>query len=229
MYEVSRTIMAQYANAPRLCGLIDRMNTAIDPQIIFDRFYDEVWNINTAKGYGLDIWGRIVGLSRMMPVITNLYFGFAEETILFIRPFNQAPFYNGEVNGDGYVTLSDKLYRSLILAKAFSNICSATISDMNRILRFLFGVQTDDYGEPQWTEERQCWVTDNFDMSLTINFTWSPTAFEASILINSEIFPRPAGVLFKYKIIPNYSKLKFFGFSEAKEPRYSPFDVESFF
>jgi hypothetical protein len=58
------TVISQFANSPVLLALVDSMDSEIDPSANIDAFYDTVWNINTASGYGLDVWGRIVGVSR---------------------------------------------------------------------------------------------------------------------------------------------------------------------
>jgi len=33
----------------------------------------EIWNIQTARGVGLDIWGRIVGVTRVLQVSSGIY------------------------------------------------------------------------------------------------------------------------------------------------------------
>ena len=64
MNDVSQTIISQYANSPTILALIESQNAAIDPSQDIDNFYAHVWNVDTAQGFGLDIWGRIVGVSR---------------------------------------------------------------------------------------------------------------------------------------------------------------------
>ena len=67
MNDVSQTIISQYGNSPAILGLINAMNAAIDPSVDIDNFYAYVWDVATAQGFGLDIWGRIVGVSRTVP------------------------------------------------------------------------------------------------------------------------------------------------------------------
>src|SRR5690348_15169237 len=77
MEHVERTIISQYANSATLVQLIENLNTYLDPRPLFDQFYDLVWNIDTAQGYGLDVWGRIVGVERTLTINTPpTYFGF---------------------------------------------------------------------------------------------------------------------------------------------------------
>jgi hypothetical protein len=62
-----QTVISQYANSPTLLALIRNFNSAIDPSLDIDNFYAWIWNVATAQGFGLDIWGRIVGVSRTIP------------------------------------------------------------------------------------------------------------------------------------------------------------------
>lgn len=72
------TILAQYANSDRITGLIETFFDATDQTANFDAFWDNIWNLNTAIDYGLDVWGRIVGINRVLQVADSQYFGFAE-------------------------------------------------------------------------------------------------------------------------------------------------------
>lgn len=64
MNDPSITIISQYANSPALTGMIDSFNAAVDTTDDLANFYAWVWNVSTAQGFGLDIWGRIVGVTR---------------------------------------------------------------------------------------------------------------------------------------------------------------------
>ena len=64
MENVSQTILSQYANSPTITQLIQNMDGYIDPSADIDSFYDMIWNIDSAVGKGLDIWGKIVGLEN---------------------------------------------------------------------------------------------------------------------------------------------------------------------
>ncbi len=67
MNNVTQTVISQYANSPTITALIESMNAAIDPSVDIDNFWAYVWYVDTAQGFGLDIWGRIVGVSRTIP------------------------------------------------------------------------------------------------------------------------------------------------------------------
>ena len=48
--------MKQYANSPVLQVLVANLEAYFDPKVAIDTFYDQIWNIDTANSYGLDIW-----------------------------------------------------------------------------------------------------------------------------------------------------------------------------
>lgn len=64
MINVEQTIISQYGNSATISKLIQNMNDNIDPRADIDNFYHFIWNVDTAEGFGLDIWGRIVGVDR---------------------------------------------------------------------------------------------------------------------------------------------------------------------
>jgi len=67
MNNYTDTIASQYGNSPTILSLIESFNAAVDPSLDVDNFMTHVWQVSTAQGFGLDIWGRIVGVSRIIP------------------------------------------------------------------------------------------------------------------------------------------------------------------
>ena len=72
------TVLSQYANSPILTQVIANIDSYIDPTQNLSNFYDLVVNVLTAQGYGLDVWGRIVGVNRVIEVANAGWFGFSE-------------------------------------------------------------------------------------------------------------------------------------------------------
>ncbi|MDP4023715.1 DUF2612 domain-containing protein [Methylobacterium sp. NEAU 140] len=77
-FDWRKTILSQYADSDRITGLIETFFQAVDQTANFDAFYDNIWNLPSAQGYGLDCWGRIVGINRVLQVTTVAWFGFSE-------------------------------------------------------------------------------------------------------------------------------------------------------
>lgn len=77
-FDWRQTILSQYANSDRITGLIEGFFNALDQTANFDAFYDNIWHLPSARGIGLNIWGRIVGANRILQVVNVRFFGFAE-------------------------------------------------------------------------------------------------------------------------------------------------------
>lgn len=177
MHEVAKkTIMSQYANSPRLMKLIDDLADAIDPSKFTQDFYNMIMNLATAKGFGLDIWGRIVDISRRMtfPDPEGEFFGFEDG----FYPFNQRPFSS---TAHGSYELPDDAYRRIILIKAVANILKATAPNINRLLKHAFN-------------EKKTYFLITGHMKARYVFEFHLTAFERHIVYNTDILPRPCGV-----------------------------------
>lgn len=182
MQNVARTVVSQYANSPAITALVDEWNDAIDPDNLWNDFYNLIWNVDTAQGYGLDVWGRIVGIGRVIHLpVNSKYFGFDEATTVSADPFNNSPYYGGNLITTNYA-VSDTGFRSMILAKALANICDGSIPGINAVLLLLFPARGN------------CYVTDGQNMTMTYTFTFPLTAIEFSIVTQSGILPKPAGV-----------------------------------
>lgn len=211
MQNVEQTIISQYANSPTLTQLIYNMNQYIDPTTDFDNFYNFVWNLDTAQGFGLDIWGRIVGISRTLQIpAASLYFGFSEATP-GSYPFDNEPFYNGPAATDAY-ELSDDAYRQLIFVKALSNISATTAPAINQILQNLFGTQG------------RCYVIDDGKMQMHYVFEFLLSPYQFAIMTTSGALPHGAGV----SISLINTVLPCFGFAEAGTYSAAPFDQAPF-
>lgn len=128
------TIQSQYGASPHIRGIVAAFAQEIDPNADINLFYDKIFDLDTTEGIGLDIWGLIVGVPRMMQIDREDYFGFFGS---FLQPFNQGPFYETDHLGN-YYALSDAAYRRLIYYKALSNISDSTAEAQNRLLANLF-------------------------------------------------------------------------------------------
>lgn len=207
------TIISQYANSPILITLIEQFAEYLNQAENFDSFFDMMWNILSAQGYGLDCWGRIVNIKRTLPVPNTITLGFTEAGDDDEVGFNQEPFYGGIPATDNY-TLSDDAYRALILAKAAFNICDGSIPAINQLLMTLFPGRGNAYvqngnGENQTFfgfQEAGPFETVGFNqeqfyggqdfglMTMVYIFDFELTAVERAIVLSSGVLPTPAGV-----------------------------------
>lgn len=182
LFDVWTTIIAQYANSPILTALIQSFNAAMDMTENFENFYDLIWNIATAQGYGLDVLGRIADVTRTLqiPSVGITYLGFEEAGSW--QGFNQS---GGFFSGGGLTTnfdLSDYDFRRLILAKCAGNISDGSIPSVNQILLALF------------PDRGPCYVQDNQNMSVTYTFEFPLSAIDVAIVSQANVLPTSAGV-----------------------------------
>lgn len=182
MINLEQTIQAQYANSPILLQLINNMNSYIDPWANLTNFYNQVQNVLTAQGYGLDVWGRIVGVSRTVPIPSgNSSFYFRESGVgTPFGPGGSAPFWDGS-KGTTLYRLGDAAFLTLILTKALANISICSAPALNQMLQNLFG-------------KGAAFCSDLGNMTMQITFT-NLSLLDFYILVNSKVLPRPTGVL----------------------------------
>lgn len=193
MLNWDETLLSQYCDSPTIKGLLESFNDAVDPTYDLAQFYNKIWNVMTAEGNGLDIWGVIVGCSRYLQVPATPYLGYEEAYTLPTaatgpQPFEQAPYYNGATQTTTFA-LSDDQYRQLILVKAAANISDLSVKSINALLRAQFGTDNgvDPYGP--------AYVQDLGGMEFNYHLDFVPNGAQIAIITNSGVFPRPAGVL----------------------------------
>lgn len=197
MINVAQTLVSQYANSPILRQLINDWNADIDPSTNFQDFYTNIWDPTTAMGYGLDIWGRIVGVSRIIKLTEpiGLVFGFRES--FGCQPFGQAPFYSPY--SAATLTLTDTQFRELIMVKAALNISGCSASDINNALKSIFGYAG------------KCYVHTSGVMEMHYTFEFELTNDQTSILKYSGVFPAPSGVSVNFLQVDPLTTFGFLG------------------
>ncbi|MGX4918795.1 DUF2612 domain-containing protein [Enterobacter asburiae] len=170
-----------------------------------DEFIAKVWDLTTCEAFGLDMWGKIVGVSRyIVAPIENSSFGFSEANDVnpdYPTPFNDSPFFAG-VQETTNVRLGDDAYRTLILCKAFTNISIATIPEINRFLKMLF------------YQRGRAYCVNYKDMTIGLTFEFELAPYEESILTNYDVTPVPSGVLVNVRQIVT----PYFGFASDAYP-----------
>lgn len=200
------TILKQYSASERILNIISTFDQAVSLDDFTDSFIKDVWDLTSNGSFGLDIWGKIVNISRYITAdIDSDSFGFFEaednNSDLYPDVFNSSPFYGG-VQETTNVRLGDDAYRTLILAKAFSNVSIATVPEINRFLQMLFAGRG------------RAFVNNYFDMAIGITTFFELQPYEKSILQNYDVMPIPSGVQLRLTQIVNPD----FGFAEDAYP-----------
>ncbi|PHM61162.1 DUF2612 domain-containing protein [Xenorhabdus ishibashii] len=207
MIDIKETFLSQYANSPTICTILNSVNEVIDPRANANEFYHLAANVLTARGFGLDIWGRIVGIGRdlSIPDPSIDYFGFNETNKY--SPFDQAPFFSGGT--DTSYMMDDSTFRDVILMKAFSNILYTTATNINQFLKCCF------------LRGRSYYLITGH-MTARYVFEYRLSELEKNLIYNRQILPRPSGVKISIVELPLG---EFFGFYGTG---FQPFDQASF-
>jgi hypothetical protein len=216
----NETIISEYQHSAILCQLITNLNEYLDPLVDLERFYYNVWLIDTARGWGLDVLGRRVGVGRVITAPTTRFFGFNEMGSEGIDGWDSAPWFNGDYLTTNY-TLTDNAYRRLILAKAAANITDGSIPALNQMLMNLFPGRGNTYvrddhppvddnfftfneqGPNAWGWDQQPWgdflwvPAKIMTMTYVFEFVLHPT--EIAVVTSSGVLPRPTGVFVNYE------------------------------
>lgn len=201
--DISATIQSQYSTSPKIMALAQSFADLIDAAPDAQLFYDKVFNLETAQGVGLDIWGRIVGLERSAEMVTEYgvkYFGFSSKAAPNATGFNNDPFYHGA--DQVKFELSDDAYRLFLRTKAMANISTGSLADLNRMLH-------------QLLPGRDVAIYRAGPMHLKLICAGELTDYERNMLLQGDLPPIPAGVTLEVEL----NGAKYFGFnSESNTP-----------
>ena len=172
--------------------------------------FTEEFDIDTAAGDRLDIIGRIVGISRIVPfAVAKIAFGFNENANArgfddkFTPLVDRAPFQDKFERAYTTLQLDDLAYRFFIRAKISRNTGSPYLVD-DRGLSIQESVNA--------LFEGSAYVIDRKDMTLILYV--SPTFnFERLLaIIRLNLLPKPQGV--RYEIITQAGPGETFGFAD---------------
>lgn len=211
---LGKTVQKEFSNSATLLALLADFDQWVDMDKFTADFLAYVWDISTAQGFGLDIWGRILGQSRYLQIEQspgdNFGFNIGAAPGTQWKPWSQAPFYGGQAAGTVAFPLQDEYYRQLLLVKAAANIATCDCPSINALMRAMFG------------SRGRCYVGYDFDtpMHVGYHFEFFPTAVERSI-IESGLFPQPAGTTPHYIYLTlAYSPFGFRGGNDGANPKF---------
>ena len=156
-----------------------------------DSFGDE-FDLDIATGDRLDITGRIVGISRLIPYsIPKIAFGFDENPNSrgfddkFFPLNDRAPFQDKFESASTDLVLDDNAYRQFIRAKIAKNTFGPYLSGkdflsiQDAVINIFGGL---------------AYVTDNYDMTLTLHVSSVLSSTTLDAILKMSLIPKPQGV-----------------------------------
>lgn len=178
-FDVTDTLLSQYEPRVILPALVGAMGGWLDGAGYEDFLFANIWCLDSAKGFGLDILGRIVGAARNLTIPeAGTYIGFQGQPTA--ENWGAGIWYSG-ADATLNVRLGDDTYRRVIFAKSLANVCGGTILEINAILMALFPSYGNSY------------IRDNLDGSVTYHFGGTLSAVDYAIATQENILPRPQG------------------------------------
>ena len=182
-------LILQYSDLPKASQTVQALIAKYEGLYNVMREFEPAFDIDTAEGVQLDLLGKIVGLSRIVPdVIPKVYFGFGTPNT---DTFSKAPMFRTFDDTLTDTQLNDSDYRFFLKAKITKNVVSAKMIDDNLSIQdaisFMFG--------------NAAYVSDNQDMTMTLYVDDTYPTRLLTYLSALDLIPRPQAVRIKYAII----------------------------
>ncbi len=190
-----QTIQSQYSSSINIVKLVESIEKFINSENDIRLFYNEIFNIYTAKGIGLDIWGRILGVGRYLIIDDDnqSFFGFLGSEL---ENFNNMPFKYATITNT--YRIEDDAYRTyLLLVKALANCSSVDFETLNSMLSIIFPERIQ-YAQPAGV------------MHIRFVFEYFLSPVERSIL-KQGLLTRAAGVGYTFLEIDKENIFGFYG------------------
>lgn len=185
--DVLKSLLWEHDNAERLKYLIKKKQEFIDVahRDFWDGWYRDVFDVNTANDFGLEVWSRILNIrlnATIEPGSKAAVFGFGATN----KNFGNGSFYRQSAGEVGVITEQKRL---IIKLRYLQLVSRATVPETNRVLKDLF------------SDQGNVFVVDSNDMTFsTYFFTFAPDSQTQFILEKYDLLPRPSGVGVKYQI-----------------------------
>lgn len=182
-------IIWQYRTKPKALGTIRAVYKETD--LTFQNIIQiaDILNIDTATGYALDLVGRHIGVSRILPTaIAKEYFGWLEDDSAL--SFGVGEFYRYGDALSASVVLNDNDYRFFIRAKITKNYQNGTIENIVKSIQFVVGNNSN--------------VIDiqNMTMNIIVNSD-NLNSLTLYAISKMDILVRPVGVMYEYTVLVN--------------------------
>lgn len=212
-------IIWQYRTKPKALGTIRAIYTETDNTFKNVVQVADILNIDDATGYALDLVGKHVGVSRVLPTaIAKEYFGWLKDKTAL--SFGIGEFYR---HGDALhasVVLNDNDYRFFIKARITKNYQNGEISNIVKSIKFMIG----EHGN----------IIDAQDMTMNVLVNSDQlNSLTLYAISKMDILVRPIGVMYRYLVLVNNEPFGFvhdkhsYGFNSGKFVRLQEIGINS--
>jgi len=182
--DVEKALLWQYENATELRDLVARQQYWVNEnqRDFWQKWFDTVFNLNTADDFGLAVWSIILGLPLFVEIKPDsphkAIFGFDP----YYKNFNNGVF-TSEIQTDITLTIEER--RLILKLRYFQMTTRCGLVEVNENLQRIFESKGDVY------------VIDNYavggvDFSIDYYFSYVPSPNFLNVLRIFDILPRPA-------------------------------------
>ena len=192
-------MISQYANSPVLTKLDNGLQQLFNDSNFVNNWYDVVFNLATATGYGLDLWGKILNRDRKFTYEGNEYYLQGAQTIDGV-----------EFSAEDM----DNLYRKVLQLTAMRYIGNASIASINRMIQFVF--------------EGKCYCYEYAPMQIRYVFRFYMNKVQKAIIETLNPHPTGVLSSFEYLPVGEYFGFHVDGKAQNEQP-YLPFDNGPFY
>lgn len=163
-------ILWQYDRAPNLIALVRNLNAVATNAVtdFWDYFAECIMDLEHADSFGLEVWGRLLGLPR---------------------PKVKIPVADSSPTEWETVPITDGFFRRLLKGRFFLFGAPASVSAYNRYLSLVYGTTDGGAGT-------RCKVVDHLDMSASFTFPSDASQEEAYLIFEHPelVYFYPAGI-----------------------------------
>lgn len=191
--DLSKCWLWQYDNAPFLNGIMNNLNQFAQDNIVkfYQDWFNNVFNLQTANTFGLEVWGRILGTPR--PMINPQNFGLDKDgNIRLYNPTTQLWYLIWAANPQFRVSLdgilevatlgiTDEAYKRILLSRILLYYMRGTLPEIQRYFETLF-------------PDSSVQVSSRNNMTYDVIFSRPLNNEDFSILTFDKVIPEVSGV-----------------------------------
>lgn len=194
-YDTNAGNLFQYNNAPILQSLLSAEATFYQQNVgvFFEDWLTDVLNIDTANTFGLEVWGKILGVPRPYQVPENYHVNRRGQFELYntesgtfhefwlIGQDNPAIYLDAGHGVDSQSFVDDETYRLFLKGRMFLYNSNGSVYDINRYLSLIF-------------PDRPIYVLNGYDMTVSVVFFYTPSLRDLALINSPDFLPLPTGV-----------------------------------
>ena len=192
-------VISQYANSPVFLKLANGTQDLFDDSEFVQNWYNVIFNLETATGYGLDVWGKILNRDRRF-----IYDG-VEYYLKGAQTIDNVEFTDEEM---------ENLYRKVLQLTAMRYIGNASIASINKMIQFIF--------------DGKCYCLEYAPMQIRYVFRFYMNNVQKAIIETLNPHPTGVLSSFEYLPVGEYFGFIVDGKAQDEQP-YLPFDNVPFY